>query len=58
MKAVTITKYGGDDVVEIQNIAPPKIKNNEVLVEVYSTCINPLDYRVRNDLPLKKRTVN
>lgn len=48
MRAVTIEKYGGDDVVEIRNIPTPQIKNNEVLVEVYSSCINPLDYRVRN----------
>lgn len=48
MRAVTIAKYGGDDIVEIRNIPPPQIKNNEVLIEVYSSCINPLDYRVKN----------
>lgn len=48
MKAVIIAKYGGDDVVEIQNINPPQINNYEVLVEVYSACINPLDFKVKN----------
>lgn len=48
MRAVSIDKYGGDEVVKICDVPKPQIKNNELLVEVYSTCINPLDYRVRN----------
>lgn len=48
MRAVVIAKYGGDDVVEVRDMPTPQIKDNEVLVEVYSACINPLDYKVKN----------
>lgn len=46
MKAVTIGNYGGEEVIEIQDTPLPRVNDNEVLVEVYSSCINPLDYKV------------
>ncbi len=48
MKAVTIAKYGGDDVVDVRHMPKPQIKKNEVLIEVYSSCVNPLDCKVKN----------
>lgn len=48
MRAAQVTKYGGPEVIEITDIDNPKIKDGQVLVEVYSTALNPFDYKVRS----------
>jgi len=59
MKAVQINKYGGYDVLEVnENATKPKTGEEQVLVEVYAVSINPFDYKVRsgmykNMMPLK-----
>ncbi len=47
MKAVQINKYGGVEVLEINEVEEPKAGPNQVLVEVYAACINPFDYHFR-----------
>lgn len=47
MKAVICTKYGPPDVLKIQDIDQPLPKGNEILVKIYSTCVNSGDVRVR-----------
>ena len=47
MRAVIIKKYGNEDVVQIATLQKPQIKDSEVLVEVYSAGVNPLDIKVR-----------
>lgn len=44
MKAVQINKYGGPEVLEVNNNAvEPAIKAGQVLVEVHASSINPFD---------------
>ena len=47
MKAVVMEKYGTEDVIQIHNVSKPKIKDNEILVEIYAAGVNPLDNKIR-----------
>ena len=47
MKAVVMTKYGAEDVIQIHDFPQPKISNDEVLVEVCSVGVNPIDIKLR-----------
>lgn len=48
MRAVQISKYGGNEVLEINENAPkPSVAKGQVLVEVYAASINPIDWKVR-----------
>lgn len=48
MKAVQINQYGGIDVLEVnENVPKPTPSKNQVLVEVYSASINPIDWKIR-----------
>lgn len=40
-------KYGTTDVLEIANMSRPKINDNQVLVEVYASSVNPVDWKIR-----------
>ncbi|WP_372754415.1 NAD(P)-dependent alcohol dehydrogenase [Labilibaculum sp.] len=47
MKAVVMKKYGPSDVLEIANLSRPKIKDDQVLIEVYASSVNPVDWKIR-----------
>jgi 2-desacetyl-2-hydroxyethyl bacteriochlorophyllide A dehydrogenase len=47
MKAIVIEEYGDKNVLVEKDIETPKISENQVLVEVYATSINPIDWKVR-----------
>src|SRR5947207_5140873 len=51
MKAVIFERHGGPEVLEFTEAADPKIKSNEVLVEVRACALNHLDVWVRQGLP-------
>jgi NADPH:quinone reductase-like Zn-dependent oxidoreductase len=51
MKAVIFNQHGGPDVLEYTDVPEPKIKANEVLVEVRACALNHLDVWVRAGLP-------
>lgn len=59
MKAARINKYGGSDVIEINdNESKPTPGENQVLVEVFAASLNPFDWKVREGylkdaIPLK-----
>ncbi|MFI5139376.1 MAG: NADP-dependent oxidoreductase [Sphingobacteriales bacterium] len=48
MKAVLIYKYGGPEELKYEeNVAEPAINPDDVLVKVFATSINPVDWKVR-----------
>jgi NADPH:quinone reductase-like Zn-dependent oxidoreductase len=61
MKAVRIHEYGGPEVLELEEAPMPKPATDEVLIKVYATSVNPVDWKIREgarkekfpaDLPL------
>jgi len=50
MKAVRIHNYGGSDVLEIENIPIPEYADDEVLIQIHATSVNPIDWKVREGL--------
>ena len=48
MKAVLIRKYGGPEVLELAEVPAPKPTDDEVVVEVKATSVNPVDWLVRD----------
>lgn len=58
MKAAQYNSYGGPEVIEIKNVPEPSLGKGQILVEVYATSINPIDWKVRagymkDKMPLK-----
>jgi NADPH:quinone reductase-like Zn-dependent oxidoreductase len=51
MKAVIFSQHGGPEVLKPAEVADPKFKANEVLIEVRACALNHLDVWVRNGLP-------
>ncbi|MBY0099460.1 NADP-dependent oxidoreductase [Mesobacillus maritimus] len=47
MRAVVINEYGSKDVLVEQELPKPEVQANQVLVEVYATSINPIDWKLR-----------
>jgi NADPH:quinone reductase-like Zn-dependent oxidoreductase len=47
MKAVRIHEYGGEHTLRTEQITLPEISNDEVLVRVNNTSVNPVDWKVR-----------
>ena len=47
MKAVRIHKYGNNDVLEIENIPIPDYSEDDVLIKIYATSVNPVDWKIR-----------
>lgn len=48
MKAVQISKYGDNSVIEIKDIEKPAITDGQVLVEVHASSLNPVDSAIRS----------
>jgi NADPH:quinone reductase-like Zn-dependent oxidoreductase len=47
MKAIVIEEYGDKNVLVEKELETPKISENQVLVEMHATSINPIDWKVR-----------
>jgi NADPH:quinone reductase-like Zn-dependent oxidoreductase len=47
LKAVVINAYGGRDELELVEYPKPMPKENEVLIKIHATSINPIDWKVR-----------
>lgn len=53
MKAVVLTKFGPPEVLQIQEVAKPAPKDNEVLIRIYATTVTTGDCELRRlKLPL------
>jgi NADPH:quinone reductase-like Zn-dependent oxidoreductase len=58
MKAAQFSRYGGPEVIEINDVERPSPKAGQVLVAVRGAAINPFDYKlfsggIKDKLPLK-----
>jgi NADPH:quinone reductase-like Zn-dependent oxidoreductase len=47
MKAVVYYRYGGPEVLELADVAPPKMHVDSVLVRVHAAAVNPADLAMR-----------
>ena len=47
MKAVRIHSYGGADVLRYEDAPEPKIGDDDVLIRVVGSSVNPIDWKVR-----------
>ncbi|GGD01436.1 NADP-dependent oxidoreductase [Pontibacillus salipaludis] len=47
MKAVVIEQYGGKEQLNEIEVPTPEINQEQVLIEIHSTSINPIDWKVR-----------
>lgn len=47
MKAIVIDQYGDKDVLQEREVDQPSIQENQVLLEIHATSINPIDWKVR-----------
>lgn len=47
MKAVRIHAYGGLDVLHHEDIPMPKLRPDDLLIQVRATAVNPIDWRIR-----------
>ena len=47
MKAIEIHSFGGPEVLQLEEIPVPQIADDEALVRVYASGVNPVDYKLR-----------
>lgn len=47
MKAIVIEQYGGAEELVEKSLPKPVIQDNQVLIEMHATSINPIDWKVR-----------
>jgi NADPH:quinone reductase-like Zn-dependent oxidoreductase len=50
MKAWTIRRYGGPEVLALEEIEKPQVKPGKILIEVHAASLNPYDYKLRNGI--------
>jgi NADPH:quinone reductase-like Zn-dependent oxidoreductase len=55
MKAIVCTQYGPPDLLQFKEIAKPAPADNEVLVKIYASAANPLDWRLMRGKPFLVR---
>lgn len=50
MKAVIAERYGGPEVLEIEEIDVPQVGPNGVLVRIHASSVNPIDWKLRKGM--------
>jgi 2-desacetyl-2-hydroxyethyl bacteriochlorophyllide A dehydrogenase len=50
MKAAVINRYGTPDVLQVGEVDVPLIQPNQMLVKVFATSINPIDWKMRRGM--------
>jgi len=51
LKAITYHRYGSPDVLELEEVDEPVVKDDEVLVRVRAASVNPRDWHFMRGLP-------
>lgn len=57
MKAIVCTKYGSPDVLQLQEVAKPVPKDDEVLIRIHAASVNSRDWRLMRAKPFFIRLV-
>jgi len=47
MKAVLIHRYGGNDVLALEDVPEPALRPRDVLIDVHAASVNPIDFKIR-----------
>ena len=47
MRAITYSRFGGPDVLQVTDIPTPKVGPDSVLIRVRASSVNPVDWKVR-----------
>jgi NADPH:quinone reductase-like Zn-dependent oxidoreductase len=50
MRALAIDRYGGPEVLRLQDLPPPALGDDDVLIDVHAAGVNPLDFKIRAGL--------
>jgi NADPH:quinone reductase-like Zn-dependent oxidoreductase len=50
MKAITIREFGGPEVLKMEEVPIPKPSSDEVLIKIYASGVNPIDWKIRKGL--------
>ena len=55
MKAFTKTKYGGPEVLRLEEVGKPQVKDDHILVKVIANSANPADWHILRGKPFFAR---
>lgn len=55
MKAFTKTRYGGPEILQLEEIEKPSVKDNQILVKVLANSVNPADWHILRGKPFFAR---
>jgi NADPH:quinone reductase-like Zn-dependent oxidoreductase len=55
LKAITVTGYGGSDVLQIKEVPTPSPEENEVLIRIHASAVNNTDPVFRKGRPYISR---
>jgi NADPH:quinone reductase-like Zn-dependent oxidoreductase len=50
MKAMVIHQYGSCEVLKYEDVEQPKIKSDQMLIKVYASSVNPVDWKIRKGM--------
>jgi NADPH:quinone reductase-like Zn-dependent oxidoreductase len=55
MKAFTKTKYGGPEILQLEEVEKPPLKDDHILVKVVANSANPADWHILRGKPFFAR---
>ncbi|WP_257666493.1 NAD(P)-dependent alcohol dehydrogenase [Parapedobacter tibetensis] len=55
MKAITKTKYGGPEILQLEEVEKPSLKDDHILVKVAANSANPADWHILRGKPFFAR---